>query len=98
MRAAFVLALLIVASFTFSGCLFTHVEIPYDTDLDVTEFGDKQGEASWNSVLWLVAWGDAGTNAAAQNGGITTVRHMDKKILSVLFGLYHHEETIVYGD
>jgi hypothetical protein len=50
------------------------------------------------SVLWLVAWGDASTAAAAKQGGLTTLNHMDMEILSVVFGIYTETTTIVYGD
>jgi len=98
MREIILVLLLILVSSLFSGCVFTSVRIPYDTDLDSTEFGTKEGVSSWTSILWLFAWGDAGTKTAARNADITTVKHMDKEILSILFGLYHNEETIVYGD
>jgi hypothetical protein len=81
-----------------SGCLYTHVLTPYDTDLNKTVLGQKQGKATMESVLWLIAWGDAGTAAAAKQGGITTVNHMDRETLIVLFGIYSKSTTIVYGD
>jgi hypothetical protein len=74
------------------------VQTPYDTNLDKTVLGQKQGKASMQSVLWLVAWGDASTAAAAKEGEMTTVNHMDREVLSVLFGLYTKTTTIVYGD
>ena len=52
----------------------------------------------YQSILWLVAWGDAGTQAAALEGGLTTLRHMDIEVVTVLFGLYYKETTIVYGN
>jgi len=81
-----------------TGCLYVNVKTPFDTDLDNTTLGQKTGEAHTYSVLWLVAWGDSGTAAAAENGGITTIRHMDAKVFSILFGLYSRTTTIVYGD
>lgn len=80
------------------GCLYTNIEGPLDTDLNKTQLGDKTGEASFQSVLWLTAWGDAGTQAAAKQGGITTINHADRKIYSILFGLYYKQTTVVYGD
>ena len=80
-----------------SGC-FVNVKIPLDTDLDRTELGTKVGEASAQGVLWLVLWGDSGTQAAAEQGGITIITHADRQIFSVLFGIYARETTIVYGD
>jgi hypothetical protein len=81
-----------------SGCLYTHVLTPYDRDLNKTVLGQKKGEASNQSVLWLIAWGDASTAAAAKQGGLTTVNHMDLEVLVVVFGLYTKTTTIVYGD
>ncbi len=82
----------------FSGCAYVHVKTPFDTDLDKTTLGDKVGKASCYSVLWLVTWGDAGTAAAAKNGNISVINHMDEETFAVLFGLYYRWTTIVYGD
>lgn len=81
-----------------SGCLYTNVKVPLDTDVDATVLGEKVGKASNQSVLWLVAWGDASTQAAAKEGNISTIRHMDIQQLIVFFGLYAEATTIVYGD
>jgi hypothetical protein len=81
-----------------AGCLYVNIKTPLDTDLHKTTLGSKRGEASIHSILWLVAWGDAGTAAAARNGGLTTIQHMDTQIFSVLLGLYTRTTTIVYGD
>jgi len=79
------------------GC-FVNVKIPLDRDLDHTQLGSKVGEAHATSVLWMFFWGDAGTQAAARQGGITTINHADQGIFSVLFGIYATDTTIVYGD
>jgi len=60
--------------------------------------GGKEGKSSYQSIFWLVAWGDAGTAAAAEEGEITVLNHIDMEIFSILFGLYYKETTIVYGD
>ncbi len=80
------------------GCLYSHIRFPLDTNLDRTNLGSKTGESQLESVLGLVAWGDAGTKKAAENGKITTVQHADQEMLLVLFGLYYRHKTIVYGD
>jgi hypothetical protein len=49
-------------------------------------------------VLWLVSWGDAGVAAAAKNGGLTTMNHMDSENFQVLYGLYTQKTVVVYGD
>ena len=81
-----------------TGCAFTDVKVPLDTNLDNTKLGDKVGESSSQSVLWLVSWGDSGIQAAAQDGGLTNITHADMKFFNVLFGLYVRETTVVYGD
>ncbi len=89
---------MMLALFTLTGCIYTHVTMPYSTELNKTELGHKQGEASMYAVLWLFAWGDAGAAAAAKNGGISVMTHMDREFYSVLFGLYSRQITVVYGD
>jgi len=88
----------IVAGLLLTGCLYSHIKAPYDTHLDKSAIGPKQGVASAYSVLWLVSWGDQGIAAAAKSGGIKTVTHMDQEVFSILFGLYTKTSTIVYGD
>ncbi len=98
MKIVKVAAAVLVAMFLLTGCLYTHVLTPYDTNLDKTVLGQKTGKASMQSVLGLVAWGDASTAAAAKQGGITTVNHMDKEVFIYVFGIYTESTTIVYGD
>ena len=80
------------------GCLYVDTRVPLDTDVSVTRLGEKIGTSSVHSVLWLFAWGDGGTAAAAKNGGITTVTHLDSRYQMYLFGLYSRIDTIAYGD
>jgi len=89
--------LLITLSLFLSSCLYLDIESPLDTDVYNTQLGDKVGRSSSESLLWLVAWGDAGTATAAKDGGITTITHLDARYYSILFGLYSKRETIAYG-
>ncbi len=98
MKTFMVLILLAGLAVMSTGCLFMNVKQPLDINLNQTQLGSKVGESSSQSILWLVAWGDAGSAAAAKDGGITTLNHMDIQILSILFGLYTQTTTIVYGD
>lgn len=88
----------VVISMILQGCLYSKIQRPLDTDFENTTLGTKVGISDATSILWLVAWGDAGTKAAADNGGITTIKHADSKSTIILFGLYTHMETVVYGD
>ena len=81
-----------------SGCAYMHVQRPLGTNFDNTQFGTKEGRSNAYSVLWLVAWGDSGTKAAASQGNIKIIRYADSEVKSVLLGLYSRVTTVVYGD
>lgn len=90
--------LLLISILSLNACAYINVTVPLDTNLDQTQLGSKVGESYSQSVLWAVAWGDAGTQAAAKNGDITTINHADQKVYSILFGLYSKSTTVVYGE
>ena len=92
-----ILCLLLTASLL-QGCAYSHIKSPLDTNFENTVLGSKTGRASTHSVLWLFAWGDGGTKAAAEEGGITTITHADLEYYVVLFGVYAQVTTVVYGD
>jgi len=80
-----------------SGCAYLHTQRPLSVNFNKTEVGTKEGRASSYSILWLVAWGDAGTKAAAQNGHITVLEAEDTEVLAVLLGCYTRMTTVAYG-
>ena len=88
---------LLAATASLQGCVYSSVTIPLDTDLQNTELGDKSGESSIYSVLGLISWGDSGTKAAAENGGISTLTHADQHYFSILGFVFVEQTTIVYG-
>jgi len=59
--------------------------------------GSKKGEATAVSILGLVAVGDAGIAAAAEDGGITKVATVDQEGMHIL-GFYAQSTTIVTGE
>jgi len=81
-----------------SGCAYLHVQRPLSINFDNTQLGSKAGRSNAYSVLWLVAWGDAGTKAAATQGNIKIIRYADTEVKLVLFGIYSRITTVVYGD
>jgi hypothetical protein len=90
--------LIALLSLLTSGCAYMHVQRPLDTNFDSTGLGVREGRSSVYSVLWLFAWGDGGTKAAANQGGISVIRHADTEVTSVLMGMYSRVTTVVYGD
>ncbi len=93
-----VVACVMMLTFVTSGCIYMKVQRPHDKDYDRTELGTKIGKSELKSFLWLVAWGDAGTKAAADNGGITVIKHADVEYYVLLMGLYTRLTTVLYGD
>lgn len=93
--AIFCLALAVLL---LQGCAYSHIQGPLDTNFDNTVLGPKTGKAHTQSVLWLFAWGDGGTQAAARAGGITTITHADFEYTFYLLGIYSRVSTVVYGE
>ncbi len=98
MKKTIILVIMVAVMFAFSGCAYMDVKTPLDMDLNKTTLGSKTGKSSAQAVLWLFAWGNASTKAAAENGGISVINHMDERIQSYLFGVYSKTTVIVYGD
>jgi hypothetical protein len=87
-----------LAIFILQSCAYVHIQRPLGVNYHNTSLGTKIGRSSSYSLMWLVAWGDAGAKAAAENGGITVIKHSDIEVTSVLFGFYTCVTTILYGD
>ena len=81
-----------------SGCAYMDVQRPLSANFNNTQLGSKEGRANSYSVLWLLAWGNAGTKAAALQGNIKIIHHADVEVKSILFGTYTRMTTVVYGD
>lgn len=81
-----------------SGCMYSQVRVPLSSEFRNTKTVNKSGESTARSILWLVAWGDAGLQKAASNGGLTTMEYADKEYLSICAGLYMSSTTIIYGN
>lgn len=92
------LVLAMTIPFFVSGCIYSKVIYPLDTDVQQTQLGQKVGRASSQSFFWLVATGDGGVEAAAKEGGITVINHLDVERYVLLFGAYVRVTTIAYGD
>ncbi len=61
--------------------------------------GTKVGTAKEVKVIGLFPFkGDHGINAAAKNGGITKISHVDVEDFNVLGGLFTKTTTRVYGE
>lgn len=57
----------------------------------------KKGKASTSNILYIVEVGDASIDAAAKNGGITKISHIDIQEKSV-FIFWKGVTVTVYGE
>lgn len=79
-----------------TGLVWTNVKGP----LAVTNSNIQPtlvGRSEATSILGLIATGDASIQAAARNGGITHIHHVDYATHS-FFGVVSTFTTIVYGN
>ncbi len=77
------------------GVIYTNTVSPITATSNVK--GTKIGKATSTSILGLIATGDSSIQAAAKNGGITKISHVDYAANSIL-GIYGQYTTIVYGQ
>ena len=88
-----------------SGCMIANGNAYYPITVeqrdpvqvvDQTAKPTKIGIAQKQSII-LVGVGDGSIDAAARNGGITKIHHIDHEITNVL-GIVVIDKTLVYGE
>lgn len=77
------------------GSVYTGITLPHTATGSVGNA--KKGAAECVAVLTLVAVGDCSVEAAARDGEITRISHVDYKTKNIL-GVYGEYTTIVYGE
>lgn len=77
------------------GGLFTNVTAP--GAVTSNPVGNKVGTAKASNILGIICTGDCSINAAAKNGGVKKISHVDQIQKSVL-GIVASSETVVYGE
>lgn len=92
MKKTIKLAVAIVSAVMLASCSTT-------TPITATSnpVGNKCGEASTTRILCFGGSANIGINAAAKNGGITKISHVDQSTYSFL-GLYTKYSVRVYGE
>ncbi len=78
------------------GGFYSEVTAPLSTEGPI-QTGTKSGEASSKSILGLVATGDCSIQAAARNGGLKKIDHVDYRYKNIL-GILQETTVIVYGE
>lgn len=83
-----------VSSPVFGG-LFTDVKAPFAVTSNTGS--TKVGSATAQSILGIIANGDASIEAAAKQAGITRIHHVDYQAKSILT-FYATFTILVYGE
>lgn len=101
MKSKLVLTLLAAAAVVLSSCgaprvgaLYTDVKAPVGAG---SGSGSRVGTATSQTILGLVAMGDASVATAKRNGGISSVSSVDEHIQSIL-GIVTTYTTTVRGN
>ena len=79
------------------GWVFSDISAPLDIDNQETTVAPLEGKASSMSILGLVALGDCSIEAAAEDGGISTIHSADYEFFHIL-GIYQNFTTVVHGE
>ena len=106
MKKLCLLAAVCAASVAATGCisapftppmgLYSEVSAPLSTEGAIAA-SSKSGEASAKSFLGIVATGDCSIAAAARNGGLKKINHIDYRYKNIL-GIVQETTVVVYGD
>ena len=81
------------------GTWYNDHTLPIDivSEEGTARLGRNTGRSKSSSVLGLVAWGDSSVQAAAREGNLREVQHIDARYHNIL-GIYSSFETRVTGE
>lgn len=79
------------------GLVFSDYKMPLDSGFGDRKVTEKVGKATTENILGVVVVGDSSIEAAAAEGNITTIHHVDYHFWNIL-GIYSKFTTLVYGD
>ena len=72
------------------------VQAPLSTEGNFSA-GSKKGESSAKCIMGIVSVGDCSIDAAAKNGGLQKINHLDYEYLNII-GVYQKTTVIAYGE
>jgi hypothetical protein len=79
------------------GAIYADIKAPLTTEAEKPAVTDQRGEASTQSILGLVAWGDCSLDTAAKNGKLSTIEYADYSYMNVALGIYQKFTVVVHG-
>ena len=93
------LAPALLAVFFASGCIYTHVTVPLDVDLNETPFVAEGATSNIRTLRYRVRvdWGSNAIGAIMKEHDLAVVHYADVETLRVL-GLWEQQFVHVYGE
>jgi hypothetical protein len=80
-----------------TGLIYSEYNAPLTTEFDQTQASQlKTGQAYSTSILGLIAYGDCSLDAAAKDGGLSTIEYCDYSFFNVL-GVYQKFTVVAHG-
>lgn len=79
------------------GILFSDISSTVSTDMNRTPVSVAEGRARSYSVLGIIAWGDSSLTAAAREGKLKYVTHLDFEYYNILF-CYQRFTLVARGE
>jgi len=74
----------------------TVIKSPYSAESNGA-IGDRSGESTCKSILWLFSFGDCSIEAAAKNGNLKKINYVSYDLTNVL-NIYTSMTTNAYGE
>ena len=102
--------LIILIALLLSGCaptgiIYSDTVFPYSKNFNTTPVGSKKCEINMHHVKEpisgyniYVEWSTDYILTEARKAGIKDIYYIDKRIFSILKGIYKRETLIIYGD
>jgi hypothetical protein len=79
------------------GIIYADLKAPLTAEAEKPAVTEQKGEASSQSILGLIAWGDCSLETAAKNGKLSTIEYADYSYTNVIFGIYQKFTVITHG-
>lgn len=85
----------------FSGCIYTHVTVPLDTNMSRTPSGISEAEGTVKHLALTgyvnFLWDSAAVGDIAREHGMETVYYSDLELLKIL-GIWNTYTVHIYGE
>lgn len=104
-KTLFSISLLLLTGCAPTGVIYSDTTVPFTRNFSAASTGMRQCEIRTHQIKEPVTgynlyseWTSGVIAAEAKHAGINNISYLDRRTVSVLFGLYRRETLIVHGD